>query len=212
MKKWVMNKMSGKCHSGEDLGIFSKFAAADIHGWDKSIKFTLEVMNEIEAKVFETRTRWEAPEINIEIVGESSILYRIRLNSQCHLIEKLNAAVKTHIEYGLDPSNLISRVGRKLLKVTVESYCAVSRSWNRICIRSSSLQSMPHPFDDIASLLLCLHQDLNTCLNAVELGSLRANIVNNAEISWLLDSNNHMRYEELSQKLRKMEKMGERQT
>ena len=192
--------------SVENLGVFQGCAADEIEGWNKAISYTNSVISDIDASVNVARGNYrEHPEINVEIVGQSTILYRIRVLPQYQLISKFNELIVFLMESETDVADVLASFSRKLVRFRVDAYCASNRTWSRICIRSLKSKKFPHPFDALATVCLALNDDINTVTKNPELDQWRQYIAANWEQNWLLsDGFQQIGYQELTETLGKL--------
>lgn len=180
--------------------------ANNVPGHNQSILYALEIFEEINAQIYSPRSDYRGrSEYNVEINGLSGALYRIQISVDWRVLCRLDRSIEDLIERGESLEELLSAFSPLIFNWSVEAYSSSDfgfQSWKKICLRSAKVPGMVHVMDQIASIALALHDDLNSALMVPELQSLRNYLLANSHSNWLMGGlQESMTFTELTSKL-----------
>ena len=198
---------------------FKGFAMPDVSGHNTSIVYLIDTIESVGGKTLSLRDtgyRDGRPGAVIEIIGQSGIEYNIKVRYYPNRLQEFNRIMPELLKNGGDAAKILADFCGLIVDFDVYAYDSDSFSWDRICIDAPELfdsksenNVMPHKFDAIASLVLCLNNDLAIVKMNSEMHTLRRYICKNWPQNYLLNgihtTINHDEYHEIIVALKAME-------
>ena len=199
-------------------GPFKGFAMPAVPGHNTSIVYLQDTVQSVNGKILALRDTGyrDGPGAVIEIVGQSGIEYHVKIKYYPNRLRELNRIMPELLEKGGDAAKILTDFCSLVVDFDVYAYDSDSLSWDRICIDTTELfdsksenNVMPHKLDSIASLVLCLSNDLNVVKMERKMHTLRRYILRNWPQNYLIngihETINHDEYREIMTQLKVME-------